>query len=130
MRIAPSPAQWTVLDALIMGREIDAQPNTWAALRIRGWTCDKRSITPEGLLAMDAPNATRTTPAAVVQNLTRYGPASAEMLARRMRTHLPLLEQVLEQCFTQDLVDLIGPPRQYVAVGVTYPKTTWRFPNA
>lgn len=122
-----SPAQSGVLGALIMGHPVRAQPNTWSALQARGWVSDDRSITAAGLLAMGAPNVARTTPAAVVQNLTRYGTATAPMLARRMQTYLPLLERVLVECLASGLV--AGPTDQYVAVGVVYPKTTWRFPK-
>ena len=130
MRAVPSPAQREVLGAIIMGHKVDAQPNTWAALLVREWILDDRSITPEGLLAMEAPNVARTTPAAVVHNLTRYGAASVEMLARRMQTYAPLLDRVVCECRAEGLVEMIGPPWQLAAVGVTYPKTTWRFPNA
>ncbi len=100
MRIVPSPAQYIVLDSLITGHEFSAQPNTWTALRIRGWVSDEHSITPEGLLAMNAPNAFRTTAANVVQNLTRYGPATLEVLARRLQTHPVLLRRTILECDT------------------------------
>ena len=136
----PSAAQRRVLDNLIMSKAPDAHITestqrstwltTWKALQRHGWVSADGKLTQAGLNVMDAPGAAQTDQAAVLANLTRFGPASHITLRIRMQTHSMLLTSVLSALQCAGEIEVVDRPKSGVVYGAPgwekFPRTTWR----